>query len=341
MNASVSLPMLTLTALVLSCTAPAAHPQWDSHEDDLKWVPAPDEFASARAWSDLRALSLAKGSGEARAHLRASLSTLGLRVEERITPVPLESGDSRELVHLEARLPGESDDRFVLLAPYGGPAVQGAKPGGGSEALSGAALLLELTRALSERRLPYSTQVFFLESSGSPARSFESQLLAASMAEHGEFEGIRLLVVFDRVCRTDLRIARDLRSQRHHREHFWSVARELGHAATFPTERSLESVEAIHRPFAEMGLRPVLAIVDSGYRATETRGDVPAVQPPVPDGCVAESLGAVGAVSLASLLSIGEQLERIDRFIVRSRVADNSLTAAVSPPSPSDPEHAP
>lgn len=288
------------------------------------------------------------GGGEsavAQGHLRASLSALGLEVEERVTPLSLLSGDVKRLVHLEVLLPGASSDRFVLLAPYGNPHIRGAEADGGPEDLSGAALLLELTRALSQRQLPYSIQVLFLEGEGSPwqgdglpARGTGSRLLAASMAERGEFEGIRLLVAFDRVCGAGLRIARDLRSQRHHRERFWRVARELGYAQVFPPDRGFESVDASHRPFAELGLRPVLAIVDSTYGRSEEPGESSAAPQDVIVGCAAESLEVVGVVSLASLLAIGEQLERIDRFASQPVITEDGLTAAVSPSAPADPD---
>jgi len=269
---------------------------------------------------------------------------MGLGVEERVTPLLLESGEVSELVHLEVVLPGASSDRFVLLAPYGSPRVGDFEMETRREDLSGAALLLELTRALRERRPPYSIQVLFLEGEALPRQGEEqlpgglgSELIAASMEERGEFEGIRLLVVFDRVCGRELRVARDLRSQRHHRERFWRVARELGYGQFFPPERVFESVAASHRPFAELGLRPVLAISDSSYAASEQLRDASeALRDPLVN-CVPDSLGGVGAVSLASLMSIGEQLERIDRFAAQPRAKHDDLATAASRSLPADP----
>ena len=345
LNAVASLLMLALTALLLSCSGSATRPQGAS--DGVEWQPLPpaDEFSVARAWSDLRALAGAEGSGGVRDQLRASLSAMGLAVEERATPLTLESGEVEELVHLEVVLPGASSDRFVLLAPYGSPRAGSFGAHSAREDYSGAALLLELTRAFSQRRSPYSIQVLFLEgegrlrdAKGPRAAGTGSRLLAASMAERGEFEGIRLLVAFDRVCGKDLRVARDLRSQRHHRERFWTVAGDLGYARIFPSERAFESVVAGHRPFAELGLRPVLAIVDSSYVTRDESRDASEAPRDLLARCMPECLEAVGAVSLASLLSIGEQLERIDRFAAQPRATDDSLATAASPPAPAEPE---
>lgn len=349
LKAAASFRLLVLSALLLSCAGSASRPPEASQE--VRWEPLPsaDEFSAERAWSDLNTLSRVSGSAAVRTRLRASLWAMGLRVNERVTPRFLESGAVEELVHLEVLLPGESSDRFVLVAPYGSPEVGDFEAEAVRQDLSGAALLLELTRALRERRPAYSIQAFFLEGEGLPAQGEErlaggrgSELVAASMAERGELEGIRLLVVFDRVCGTELRVARDLLSQRHHRERFWRVARELGYGHLFPSERSFESVAASHRPFAELGLRPVLAIADSRYGASEPERDLSkGVLPDPLADCAPESLGGVGAVSLASLRSIGEQLEKIDRFAAQPRATHDDLATAASPSLPADPVFAP
>lgn len=338
LKAAVSLLVLAPFMLLLSCADPAKRLQAPSTPGGAELVAPEEAFSGARAWSDLQAMS-APGDGAARGHLEDSLALSGFAVEERVTPLRDESGEEQELVHLELLLPGASSDRFVLLAPYAGPGFENASPSARSQALSGAALLLELIRVLSERQLPYSIQILFLDEGGgglAGENRVGSRLLAASMEERHELEDVRLLVVFDRVCGAELQIARDLRSQRHHREHFWKVARELGYAKAFSAERGFESVDASHRAFADLGLRPVVAIADSAYGEREALAPSSEPSQDAVAGCLPESLNAVGAVSLVSLLRIGERLVRIDRFTTQPLASQESVSPSVPPAAQSD-----
>ena len=324
--------------LLPSCADPAKRLQAPSRPGGGELAAPEQAFSGARAWSGLQSLS-APGDASARGRLQESLARLGFAVEERVTRLRGESGEEQELVHLEILLPGASSDRFVLIAPYGGPGFENVSPSEKSQALSGAALLLELSRVLSEQQLPYSIQVLFLDEGGGDLageRRAGSRLLAASMAERDELEGVRLLVVFDRVCGAELQIARDLRSQRHHREHFWKIAGELGYTKSFSTERGFESVDASHRAFADQGLRPVVAITDSTYGESESTDAPSATRPDVVAGCLPESLNVVGTVSLVSLVRIGERLVRIDRFSAQPLVSRESASPSVPPAAQSD-----
>ena len=337
MKAAVSLLVLAPLMLLVSCADPAKRLDAASQPGGAVPVAPQDAFSGARAWSDLEALA-ASGDASARGYVWESLARLGFTVEEHVTPLRGESGEGQELVHLELLLPGASSDRFVLLAPYTVPGFENAAPSARRQAVSGAALLLELSRVLSERQLPYSIQVLFLDEGGGGSVGESrpgSRLLAAAMAERQELAGVRLLVVFDRVCGAELQIARDLRSQRHHREHFWKVARELGYAKAFSVDRGFESVDASHRAFADLGLRPVVAIADSAYGESESSAPSSATRPVA--GCLPESLNAVGAVSLVSLLRIGERLVRIDRFTAQPLASQESDPPSAPPAAQSDP----
>ncbi|MGE4652132.1 MAG: hypothetical protein AAEJ53_14690 [Myxococcota bacterium] len=338
MKAAVLLLVLAASMLLPSCADPTKRREAPSQSGGAELVVPEPAFSGTRAWSGLRSLS-APGEIPARARLEESLARLGFSVEERVTRLRGESGEELELVHLEILLPGASSDRFVLIAPYGGPGFENVSPSEKGQAFSGAALLLELSRALSEQQRPYSIQVLFLDEGGSDLTGENragSRLLAASMAERDELEGVRLLVVFDRVCGAELQIARDLRSQRHHREHFWKIASELGYTEAFSTERGFESVEASHRAFADQGLRPVVAITDSTYGESESTDASSVVRPDAVAGCLPESLDAVGDVSLMSLMRIGERLVRIDRFSAQPLVPRESASPSVPPVAQSD-----
>jgi hypothetical protein len=128
-----------------------------------------------------------------------------------------------------------------------------------------------------------------------------SEALAARMAARGELSRVRLLVAFERVCRQDLHIARDLRSHRVHREEFFDAAARTGRVQFFPRNQDYESVEGTHLAFRSAGVRPVVVLT----AASSTLGD---------RACAVQSLEAVGTVSLEGLDAIWRRLAKIDRF---------------------------
>ena len=134
------------------------------------------------------------------------------------------------------------------------------------------------------------------------------------MAEAGELDGIRLLIAFKGVGDADLGIARDLNSQRHHREEFWRIARTLGHGDVFLRDSIFQSVDASHQAFQRQGLRAVLAVVDTAYGGIDPPGIYADSAADVLDHCSPQSLEIIGSVTLGALEEIAARLERVDRF---------------------------
>jgi len=224
----------------------------------------------------------------------------------------------------------------MLLAPFDG-SLGHPPPLGGNEGASGAALLLELARVLSTRRLAYTTQLVFLEGEGDPEAELDwrgSRGLAARMAEEGDLDSIRLLVAFDRLCDADLHVARDIGSHRMYREEFFKVARRVRHRDAFPAGQPFERVRASHLAFLDRGVRASVALVDTHLGSERDEdGDEAAREPS--GRCTPESLEAVGVVTLEALHTIARRLEKIDRF------SRSPLTEIASPASaPPGPEEA-
>ncbi len=292
--------------------------------------PPPGDFSGERAWQHLVALTRlgagAPGSevdSGARGYLAGELRALGLEVRaqtvQRVDPGAPER--AVETVNLLAEVPGKSRDLFVLVAPYGS---QPAGPGASNDA-SGAALLLELGRALQSRGSEYTILLAFVEGGAlvggdaerdaAPPQAIGAEALVASLASGEGLERVRLVVGFERVAEPNLRVTRDLLSSRALREEFWSAARRQGHEAFFPPTASFESVEGVQRAFVSSGMRRTVAI--SGARSGAE--ELPAVAHSSSGARVAEdasraSLAAVGEVSLDALLAISRRLAKIDRF---------------------------
>ena len=92
------------------------------------------------------------------------------------------------------------------------------------------------------------------------------------------------------------------------------AAGRLGYTDAFPLDQPFESLLASHVAFRERGVRPVLAIEDTAFGGEDPPGIYADTEDDDLAHCAPESLGIVGAVSLAALETIGDRLAKIDRF---------------------------
>jgi hypothetical protein len=145
----------------------------------------------------------------------------------------------------------------------------------------------------------------------------------------------------NRVADRDLRVARDLLSNRAWREEFWAAGRRSARADVFPGDAPFESVDAGQRAFLAVGMPRAVAIVDTrlGPDGAAAGDDAGAAVDDL-DHASPESLALVGGVSLDAIRSIAERLAKIDRF-VRSPIAagaddDEPADAAATPTGPPD-----
>jgi glutaminyl-peptide cyclotransferase len=301
--------------------------------------PPPSEaFSADRAWSDLEALTEigpraagSDGAARARAYLVDQLSRLDLEVREIETRDELgEEHEPVELVHVVATIEGRSPGLFLLVTPYDSAHFDEFPFVGANDGASGAALLLELARVLSQRDLPFTTRIVFLEGEGrlgrggpviAESRWLGSRALARLMEESDELDRIRLLVAFSKVCDADLHIVRDLGSHRMHREEFWKAARRQGREEAFSREEGFESPAASHVAFRDRGVRPVVAIVDTSFGGDDPPGIYAGSEEDTIEHCAPASLETVGIVSLDAIDAIGARLAKIERFS-RSPTAD-------------------
>jgi len=313
-------------------------------------------FSSERAWGHLKALVAigprVTGSEEsvrARAYILDQLSKLDLRVETHAAtvPIPPDFEVGLPVENLIAVIPGASEDLIILATPYDTPAVEDPEYVGANEGASGAALLLELARVITEQPLPYTTWIVFLDgeaplSTADPERPavglLGSRAFASSLVEHELVRRVRLAVVFVRVGGADLRIARDLKSHRMYREEFFAAAKITGHTDTFQSRQPFESPNAPHRSFLGYGLRRVVVLSDSSLASEDETGE-PRDPADTLEDCSPESLQAVGDVTLTALDLITTRLAKIDRFSEYPfEDSDEALEVPVGQRSPLQPE---
>ncbi|MEM7412423.1 MAG: fused MFS/spermidine synthase [Myxococcota bacterium] len=305
---------LTLSlALVFACASPPAPaPPAVAPEAGSGFEPerAMAHWAALHAMRD-RSLGSA-GADEARAYLRAELEALGLSLVEQRFPIErVKTGNERLLRNLVAEIPGASSDVFLLVTPYDTHASRDVRARPATDA-SGAAVMLELARVLSEKSFPYTVWLAFLEGEAPPEDETEksrsdhgSRALARRLRFLEANADVRLVVATEHVCDAGLRIARDRQSHRNTRSAFWRAAQRVGHGETFPRTARYESPRASHRALLDAGFRNAVALVGS------TAGDAASS---VSDDCSPESLAAVGDVTLAALDRTGKRFAKIDRY---------------------------
>jgi hypothetical protein len=254
-----------------------------------------------------------------RTYLRNRLRASGFQVEivEHALgapfPGPAEQGGApgRRVKSLVARLPGPSEDLVLVAAPYTSPERGGIPLPGANAGGSGAAVALELARALAEGPRHYSYLFVFVAGDGVGAAPLEgSREVAHHLARSGALARARAGLFLDRVGDAELLVRRDLHSSAPYRDIVWEQAEAHGYGDAFASEGFAELV-AGHRAFGSAGLRQMVALVAP---VSDGVGDVTGSSEDALATCSSESLAAVGRVSLGSLRAIETRLDRMDRY---------------------------
>jgi hypothetical protein len=226
-----------------------------------------------------------------------------------------------EIVHLSAVIPGASSDVFLLAAHFDTARYDAFRFVGANDGASGPAVLLELARQLSERPLPYTTWITFLDGEArfddAVERFAGSRALAADLAAEGILERVRLAVFFGAVGDAELTIARDAHSHRRYRETFFEVGQRLGYEQVFPRSSPATELDGSHVAFFAARTRRVVLIADDRFGGDEPPGLYWHTEDDTPARCSPESLASIGHVTLIALGRIGALLQKVDRFVQR------------------------
>lgn len=301
---------------------PLAEPQ--GPDSTVAALEGPGEFDGSRAWRDVEVLLAeesraagSEGARSARAYLAEELERAGLRTENIVHTAALASGADVEphapslltslLATTETNAEG-SPELMLFVAPYTTRrATIGAEDSGSGEAGgSGAAVLLEIARALASRpdaAEGYAQVFLFVSGDGDPGDSIAgSRSIADLLGERNLLDRVRAGFFIDRVCDPDLRLVRDLYSSRNYREVVWRAARELGYSAVF-ADAGFAAPATGHRAFRDAGVHQMVGLVGSADGVGDSL-----------ETCSSASLGAVGAVVMRAGDIVEARLAQIDRF---------------------------
>ncbi|UCE86092.1 MAG: M28 family peptidase [Deltaproteobacteria bacterium] len=325
------------------------------------------DFSGERAWAHLEALTAlgprvagTPGADAAREYIRAQLESFGLTVREHAfelpggapaAPAPSdpdeagEGGASEaespepdsarapavEIVHLSAVIPGASPDLFLLAAHFDTARFDAFRFVGTNESASGPAVLLELARQLARSPLPYTTWITFLDGEARFAPGAEplagSRALAEQLARDDTLERIRFAVFLGAVGDAELTIARDARSHRRYRERFFEIGQRIGYPEAFARSSPLTTLDGSHVAFLARQARRVVMIADDRFGGGEPPGVYWHTEDDTPDRCSADSLEAVGHVTLLALREFGSLLQKVDRFVPRPAPESETVPA--------------
>lgn len=331
-----------LAVFWISCASSNPAPVAPRSQTDGQIALPPGQFDVSRAWGNLEEL-LAGGARppgseaaqRARTFLVDELARAGLNTEQVVHSAAA-AGEAAEFTSVLAYSAAADRDILLFVAPYTSPIRPLGPVPGGNEGASGAAVVLELARALVRQPgrqdaagspTGYALYFAFVSGDGAFADPLAgSRSLAEELARRGILERVRAGFFVDRVADTDLRIARDLNSSRSYREAVWLAARKLGHADSFENDGFATPV-AGHLAFQAAGVGQMVALVDPAYGGDAAPGDLGRSAGEATENCSSESLAVVGEVMLLAGREIEERLMQIDRFAQ----APAAVTAASGP----------
>jgi hypothetical protein len=263
-------------------------------------------FDGARAWKDLQALVAV---GPRRAGTDGARRARGLIVE-RLRQAGFAAREAAFQPGL-ANAIGERAGRtrqLVLLATH----FDAADVPAANESASGAALVLEVARALAAVPLERTLRLVFFDAHEAfdPAETDPalagSRALAAQMDRDGELARVRALVVVSRVADRDLHLETSVLAAPE------LVARALAVARTLDPPPPLEPIPRAHfdddhLPFVRRGLRAVLPLVDLRFGPGDPPGDWTHTPSDAPPNASRQSLGRAGVFVLALVRSLAAE----------------------------------
>jgi glutaminyl-peptide cyclotransferase len=274
---------------------------------------------AARAFSDLKHMVAfgprPAGSPElakTRGWIVSELKQTGLQVEEdkftASTPV-----GNLDMGNVIVRIPGSSPEIVMVAGHYDTKRFDGFRFVGANDGASSAALVMELTRVLAKRPMPYTLWMVLFDGEEAQREQWEgtdndygSRHLVERLSAQGELDRVKALILVDMIGDAKLDIRRDPISTKWLTELEFSTARRLGYSRYFLDEEYPVGGDD-YDPWLQAGV-PSVDIIDFDYgpNARSHPGDPDwniywhKAQDTV-DHCSPQSLEIVGRVVLGML----------------------------------------
>jgi glutaminyl-peptide cyclotransferase len=273
----------------------------------------PPRFDASRAYEHVRQLVAigprvagSAGAQQAREYVTKEIAALGLQVREQTFDAATPFGPVR-MVNLRVSIAGDATTpetgQLVIAGHYDTKLFRGFRFVGANDGGSSTAFLIEIARALKDRRNPIPLELLFLDGEEAVVEwqgddhTYGSRYYVDEARKNGTLHQIRAMILVDMIGDRDLRILRESNSTPWLTEIILAAARRTNHPE-FANEEL--AVEDDHIPFLRAGI-PAVDIIDLDYPAWHTDADTL-------DKVSARSLQVVGDILLAALPEIETRL---------------------------------
>jgi hypothetical protein len=238
------------------------------------------------------------GAQKTRDYIAQQMKTLGIATTEQAFEGKTPIGPVK-MANVIATIPGPGTGRLIFAGHYDTKLFDEFEFVGANDAGSSTAFLIELARALKDRKNALTIELLFLDgeeaigewSTGNTHGSRHYVLDASQSA--ASLKNIKAMILVDMIADRDLVLKRETRSTPWLVDAFWSAARQLTRPEFVEEETPIDDD---HLPFLAAGV-PAVDIIDLDYPDWHQPGDTL-------DKVSAESMQAVGDVLLAALPAI-------------------------------------
>jgi glutaminyl-peptide cyclotransferase len=278
-------------------------------------APTTPGFDSNRAWEHLRQLvalgprpSGSPAIASSRKYIETQLSAAGLHPVEQawdqVTPI----GTVR-MVNVMATIPGAHQDRgrIVIAGHYDTKLFREFPFVGANDGGSSTAFLLEIGRALTQRKNALPIELLFLDGEEAINRewagtdhTYGSRHYVEAAKSSQSLTTIKALVLVDMIADRNLRIMRESYSTPWLTDLVWKAAQQRGLGDYFVS--SSTTIEDDHVPFLAAGV-PSVDIIDLQYEPWHTAHDTL-------DAVSARSMQIVGDVVMDALPAIEARVNK-------------------------------
>jgi glutaminyl-peptide cyclotransferase len=276
-------------------------------------------FDAARAFGDLKHMVAfgprTAGSPElakTRAWIMSELDQTGLHVEEdkftASTPV-----GNLDMANIIVRIPGASPEIVIVAGHYDTKRFDRFRFVGANDGASSAALVMELTRVLAKRTMPYTLWMVLFDGEEAQREQWQgadndygSRHLVQRLSAEGELNRVKALLLVDMIGDAKLDIRRDPESTPWLTELEFGTARRLGYNRYFLDEEYPVGGDD-YDPWLQAGV-PSVDVIDFDYgpNARARPGDPDwniywHTAQDIVEHCSPQSLEVVGRVVLGML----------------------------------------
>ncbi len=289
------LPFLCALALASCRPETAPRPAEVAFEQDRAWRLLLEQVAIGPRPAG------SAGAEQNRLLIERELRAAGLAPVRETFRAPTPTGEI-EFVNVLADLPGTGDDMVILGSHYDTKRLPFHFVGA-NDAASNTAVLLELARVIAAGRKRGPTYRFlFIDGEEAvreqwidPDNTYGSRHHANKLRDTGMSARVRAFVLLDMVGDADLRLTRDVYSDRRLVEIFHGTARKngLGKHVDGPSM----DVRDDHISFLAVGI-PSIDLIDFEYGPRNSHWHT---DQDVPENCSADSLGIAGRIALMGL----------------------------------------